>query len=86
LVHLVDEIKKGYPSGDKMVILFNDQNIVMDGQHRVSVIHHLHGPHHRIPIMRFSFTGRRHRYCAFRSNVYQLLRWLFRMVRRRIAG
>ncbi|PZW43783.1 hypothetical protein LX95_00107 [Mesonia algae] len=47
---------KGYPYNDKYIILFNNQNIIRDGQHRASSLIY-NGFKGDIPIIRFHFKN-----------------------------
>lgn len=56
LFALKDNIKKkGYPYEGNYVILFDGQNLVRDGQHRVAVLRNLMG-NVKIPVMVFRFS------------------------------
>ena len=68
-------INLGYPMGSKYIILFNGQNIVMDGQHRIAVLADTYGLDAEIEIMRFYFTGTKHYYNHKISNAYKILYW-----------
>jgi hypothetical protein len=52
--------KYGYPYNQQYVILFNGQNIIRDGQHRVAILAHLHGLDYKIKVLRFHFEGEKH--------------------------
>ncbi len=85
LLEIVSSIKKnGYPFEDKHIVLFNSQNIVRDGQHRVAVLAHLHGLNSKIKIMRFNFMGNNHRFNMLKYNAKAITIWLARKVYRRV--
>ena len=50
--------KNGYPYQDRYIILFNNQNIIRDGQHRVGVLAHLSGLNTKIKVMRIDFNNK----------------------------
>ena len=50
----------GYPYQNQYIILRNDQNVILDGQHRASCLLYLYGPDYEIPVMRFHFKD--HKY------------------------
>lgn len=55
LAMIFDSVKKnGYPFNDEYIILFNDQNIIRDGQHRAASIYTLN-PEAVIPVQRWIF-------------------------------
>ncbi len=53
-------LKHGYPFGDEYIILFDDNLLIRDGQHRAACLYHLHGDH-KVKVMRMHFTGRKKR-------------------------
>ena len=69
LAMMFDSVKKnGYPYNDEYIILFNDQNIIRDGQHRAASIYVLN-PDAVIPIQRWIFQDNRF---SFGNVVYDL--------------
>lgn len=57
---LLESIKNnGYPYNNNYIILFNDQNIVRDGQHRAAALYYLNGDI-EIPIKRMIFIDNKH--------------------------
>ena len=60
--------KNGYPFKNQHVIVFNNQNVVRDGQHRVSSLAYLFGVNSKIKIMRINFNNK-FRTKIFRQNV-----------------
>ena len=81
LDQVVQSVRSGYPKNGQRIVLFNGQNIVMDGQHRASALFHLYGPDEEISILRLTFVGKRHYYNALKSNSFQLVKWIVRWVR-----
>ncbi|MGM0641874.1 MAG: hypothetical protein ACQESN_10670 [Thermotogota bacterium] len=58
LAKLYKSIKNnGYPKNDEYIILFNNENIIRDGQHRAAVLAHLYGLKKKVPVMRFIFSN-----------------------------
>jgi hypothetical protein len=51
--------EKGYPYDNKYMILFNNQNIIRDGQHRAASLIHK-GTNGEIPIIRLYFKDNNH--------------------------
>lgn len=45
----------GYPKDGQYIILFNDQMVIRDGQHRASCLYHAHG-NIEVPVMRLYFN------------------------------
>lgn len=80
LEDLKESLKKQYPQDNKYIILFNGQNIVMDGQHRVAVLADIYGLDTEIEVMRFCFEGKKHLYRSFVSNSYTSLYWLTKKI------
>ena len=55
LISIFESIRKnGYPFNDEYIIVFNNQNIVRDGQHRAASIYVL-APEAVIPVQRWIF-------------------------------
>jgi hypothetical protein len=50
--------EKGYPFNNEMIVLFNDQNYILDGQHRAAILWGLKG-NISVPVMRLYFKGNR---------------------------
>ncbi|PIE67558.1 MAG: hypothetical protein CSA23_02975 [Deltaproteobacteria bacterium] len=56
LMEVVEDLDKfGYPHDGRHIILFEGQNIVRDGQHRIAALRHLLG-NVKIPVMIFRFS------------------------------
>ena len=86
LLELVDSIKKnGYPHFNKHIILFNNQNIIRDGQHRASILAHMHGLDYRINVMRFNFKQNRYSLMINYKNIQRVLRWLVSKIRKKLS-
>lgn len=52
--------ENGYPYDNKYIILRNDQNVLLDGQHRASCLLYLYGPDFEVPVMRFHFKNKKY--------------------------
>lgn len=71
LKNLLESIKiNGYPYLDQYIILFDDANIIRDGQHRASILAYLYGMEYKIKILRFYFTGDAHIYKINQHSYY----------------
>jgi hypothetical protein len=77
---LKGSIQEKYPKDNKYIILFNGQNIIMDGQHRVAILADIYGIDKEIDILRFYFKGKKHHYKLSVSNIYKSLYWLAKKV------
>lgn len=53
----------GYPYDNKYIVIFNDQNIIRDGQHRAACLYYLNGDI-EIPVLR----------CQFKDNAFNITR------------
>lgn len=73
-------ITQGYPDNNKYIIIFNGQKIVKDGQHRLAILANLHGTEKEIEVMKFSFSGNRHYYFSFLSNLNKIISWLSKKI------
>lgn len=81
--------KNGYPYKNQYVILRNDQNVLLDGQHRASCLLYLLGKDAEIPVMRFHFKDKRHNVTDWHPWIKALLRkciGLMRRVSHRLIG
>ncbi len=57
---MLDSIRtNGYPYDNKYIILFNDQNIIRDGQHRAAALYYLYGDK-EVEVVRFIFADNKH--------------------------
>ena len=78
---IVSKIKsEGYPFNDQYIVLFNNQNIIRDGQHRASALY-IEGETKMVPVIRLIFTNNAHNM----SN-YPWLRVLFYWNKKRIRS
>ena len=60
LESMLDKIsKEGYPFSNKYIVLFNDQNIVRDGQHRAGCLYFLNG-NCEIDVIRMHFKNKQY--------------------------
>lgn len=80
LEELKKSIKKNYAKNNEYIILFNGQNIVRDGQHRVSLLADIYGLETKIDVMRFYFKGKKHIYKPFSNNVIRTLYWFIKIM------
>lgn len=61
LNRMLNSIKEnGYPYRNEYIILRNNQNVILDGQHRASCLLYLYGPDHEVPVMRFHFKNQKY--------------------------
>lgn len=68
---ILEEVRsEGYPYKERYIVVFNDQNIIRDGQHRAAALYFLNG-NQEIPIIRLWFRNGR-----FRITRYPWLRSL----------
>lgn len=63
--------KYGYPYNNKFIILFNNQNIIRDGQHRAATLLFYHG-NIEVPVLRLKFKDDK-----YNIKSWSLLRFLF---------
>ena len=80
---LKDSVEDQYPKSEQYIILFNNKNIIMDGQHRASILLNSLGENSTIPIMRFNFKNNKMRQYTWRSNLKAISIWLIKTVYRR---
>jgi len=66
--------ESGYPYDNKYIILFNNQNIIRDGQHRAVILADMHGLDYEIKIMRFYFNGNKHRINKNKNNLKSIIK------------
>lgn len=72
--------QNGYPSEDKYIILFNKQNIVRDGQHRLAILAYLYGLEIKIKILRFVFECNDHIIKKNRHNFKIFLKYCYKTI------
>ena len=56
---IITVVKNGYPFNDEYLILFNDQNVIRDGQHRAAAILFTKGDM-EIPLIRLHFHNKKY--------------------------
>ena len=78
--NLQESLNKNYPVDNKYIILFNDRNIIKDGQHRVAVLADTYGLDAEIEVMRFYFNGKKHIYRSLISNIRKSLLWILKRI------
>lgn len=82
LLSLYKSVKEnGYPLNDSYIILFNKQNIIRDGQHRAIVLAHLFGLNHEIRVLRFYFSGSKHKTRFFYLGLRKLIKHIFSIIK-----
>lgn len=61
LMGILESIKEnGYPFNNEYIILRNNQNVLLDGQHRASCLLYLYGADYEVPVMRFHFKNNKY--------------------------
>lgn len=61
LENVMESVKRnGYPYNDEFIILRNNQNVIMDGQHRASCLLYLYGKDYKVPVMRFHYHNNKY--------------------------
>ena len=87
---ILNSIKeKGYPYNGEYIILRNNQNVILDGQHRASCLLFLYGPDHKIPVLRFKFKDNKYDIKDWHPWIKALIRKLInraKKITRRITG
>jgi hypothetical protein len=85
LLETLDSIKENkYPYNDNYIVLFNGQDIIRDGQHRVAILAHLYGLDATIKIIRFNFNGSNHILYNNIDNIKICIKWFARKVLKKI--
>jgi len=74
----------GYPYKKQHIVLFNNQNLIRDGQHRAAVLAHLYGVDSIVPVMRFRFHQDRHSLSIGRENAIRSCKWFVKKCYRRL--
>jgi len=74
----------GYPYQDAHLILFGEENIIRDGQHRAAVLAHLYGVDYDVDVQVFDFMSSFHVFRVHGNNLKALSFWLVREVYRRV--
>ena len=70
--------QNGYPYNEQYIVLFNEQNIIRDGQHRAVVLADLFGLNYEIKVLRFYFKGKNHLMKATESNFKKMFIWFLK--------
>ena len=52
-------LKEGYPYNDEYIVLFNNQNLIRDGQHRASVMLNS-GSYNKVTVIRMLFNDNKY--------------------------
>lgn len=54
---MIDSLKKnGYPYNNNYIVMYGDDNIIRDGQHRASCLYHMYG-NIEVPVVRYYFDN-----------------------------
>lgn len=72
--------KHGYPKNNEYIIVFNDENIIADGQHRAACLYHLKG-NVNVPILRMIFKDNKH---SSDDSGNRIVRYLFEWDKERL--
>lgn len=89
---ILESIKNnGYPYKNKLIVLFNNSNEIMDGQHRAAVLYHLHG-NIKVPVRRLFFRNNKYTdsvnpyfariYRWDKKRIYRLLRLIYHQLKK----
>lgn len=85
LLNLVNSINhNGYPYLNKHIILFNDEDIIRDGQHRAAILAHLYGIDHKVKVMRFIFSDRDNNINIVKNNFKKATLWFAKKLYRKL--
>jgi len=85
LLKLKESIQNnGYPYDEKYIILFNEQNLIRDGQHRAVVLADLYGLDYEIEILRFYFKDNKHLVNVNKNNLKVGLKWFAKTIGRKL--
>lgn len=76
----------GYPLMKKYIVLFNGENLVRDGQHRLASLAHLYGLDCMVKVMRFNFSGRQHLAGICNNNIRHVSGWFGRKVYKKLKS
>ena len=69
-----------YPDDSGYIVLFNEQNVIRDGQHRAASLLDIYGDQ-KIPVIRMKFRDN-----MYNASMHPFFDWLFRWNRNRIKG
>jgi hypothetical protein len=77
IIKSLNSIKNNaYPFNNQFIVLFGDQNIIRDGQHRAAILMHLFGLEHKIKVMHIKFNNSSYRVNSYKHNLKTLLKGL----------
>ena len=69
----MDSIKtNGYPYNEEYIIL-NQDNMIIDGQHRAACLYYLFGSEYEIPVMKWEFEDSSHTYFPSRKTAIEIV-------------
>ena len=77
---LRESLQKQYPLQNQYIIVFNDSNIVIDGQIRLAILADMYGLEADVEVMRFYFNGSEHRSKYIARNCKNLFYWFARKI------
>lgn len=90
LYEMLNSIKEnGYPYNGQYIILRNNQNVLLDGQHRASCLLYLYGSDYIIPVMRFHFKNSKYDivdWYPWRKVLYRKFINFLRSISHKISG
>lgn len=70
MAHVLESVKEnGYPYNEEYIVLFGNEMIIHDGQHRASCLYYLYGDI-EIPVIRLFFKGYKERKIRWYTNNY----------------
>ncbi|HID34219.1 MAG TPA: hypothetical protein EYP25_06545 [Anaerolineae bacterium] len=73
-----------YPYKDKYIVLFNDQDIIRDGQHRAAVLAYLYGLDTKIKVLRFHFSNKNHIVNVKKNNFKIVCLWFAKKIYKKL--
>ena len=76
--------EKGYPLNNQYIVVFNDQNIIADGQHRAACMFYLYG-NIEVEILRMIFKNNKHRSYQPKKLYQKLFVWNKKRIREYIV-
>ena len=80
----LDSIKlNGYPFNDQYIIMYGDDNIIRDGQHRAACLYHLYGDI-EVPVMRLKIKG--YKSPDIYKNYNKPIHYMYRKYRKTLPG
>lgn len=80
-------LESGYPHNDEYIVVFNNQNLIRDGQHRASILLN-EGKIDIVPIIRLIFTNNKHNaslhpwFKGILSEIKNVMKGIYRILRK----